>query len=672
MNIEKILQDMTFEEKARILSGVGNMQTVRIENFNIESKNFADGPHGARLEKKDNCTHFPSLCCLAASWDIDTAYKMGEALAYDCIEHDIDMLLAPGINIKRTPLCGRNFEYLSEDPVLAGEMSASYINGLQKHGVAASLKHFAANNQEINRTEINAEIDERTLREIYLKGFEIAVKKSKPESVMCSYNKINSVWSSENPFILKEILKNEWGFDGFVISDWGAVQNTVKSVRAGLDFEMPANYNIAEQLKAGLDKGEITMEQIDDAARRVLKFLTKGKPEKIVKYNRAEQHERAKEIAASGIVLLKNDNNVLPLTSQKYKKIAVIGEFAKNPLIAGQGAAEVHQSAEYTDSPLEQLRKLLPDTEFVYDELYKKGAFSSEMLWPRLYSKEYTDFLANADAVLIFAGSMESEDSEKADRRSLELNPNYSLAVESAIKHNKNVAVVLQTGSAVVLSDYMSKSPAIVQMWLGGESAGSAIAEVLCGVVNPSGKLPETFPTKLRTDMDYPGTNFIVEYNEKLNVGYRYYDKHPNEIAFPFGHGLSYTNFEYSELIVSEWNGSSCTAKLRIKNTGDFDGAEVIQLYISDACSIATKPVKELKKFTKVFLKQGEEKEISFTLNAEDFSYYNISLHKWVAEDGLYNILIGSSSSDIRLKGSVTINGETPYTVSAAHGDMIG
>ncbi len=672
MNINSILKELTFEEKTRLLSGFGNMQTADIERLGIYRKNLADGPHGARLEEADNCTHFPNLCNLAASWDTDVAYKMGESLAYDCIEHNVDMLLAPGINIKRTPLCGRNFEYLSEDPVLAGELAASYINGLQKHGVAASLKHFAANNQERNRNEINAEIDERTFREIYLKAFEIAVKKSNPVSVMCSYNKINSVWASENPFILKEILKDEWGFNGFVISDWGAVQDIVKAIRAGLDFEMPANYCISDQLKNGIENGEITIEQIDDAARRVLGFLLTEKPPKDFIYDRDIQHLHAKEIAASGIVLLKNDNHILPLTSQKYRKIAVIGEYAYKPILAGQGSAEVLQHPAFVDSPLENLKKLLPDTEIEYREVFKKREFSSNMLWPQLYSDEYADFFAKADVVIVFAGSMASEDTEKLDRRSIELNPNYDMAVEAIMRHNKNVIVVLQTGSAIVLGDYMKQSPAIVEMWLGGESGGSAVADILCGVINPSGKLPETFPTKLRTDMDYPGTDLRVEYNEKLDVGYRYYDKHTDEIAYPFGHGLSYTDFEYNDINVTPWNGKSCEVSLKVKNIGDCSGAEVVQLYISDAVSVATKPIKELKKFNKVFLNQGEEKEIKFTLTTEDFQYYNTSLHKWVVEDGEYKILIGASSQDIRLCGSSVINGKTPYSILKEHNDLIG
>lgn len=672
MNIDNIFNELTFEEKARLLSGIGNMQTADVERLGIGRKNFADGPHGTRLKKEDNCTHFPNLCNLAASWDKDMAHKMGEGIAYDCIEHNVDMLLAPGINIKRTPLCGRNFEYISEDPVLAGELAARYVDGLQDNGISATLKHFAANNQEKNRNEVNVEIDERTMREIYLKAFEIAVKKSNPESIMCAYNKINSIWCSENPFILNEILRNEWGFDGFVISDWGAVQDTVKAIRAGLDLEMPANYDVVETLKEGLNNGEITMEQIDTSAKRVLKFILKEKPKKTKEYDRGAQHKITQEIAASGIVLLKNDNNVLPLSTKKYKKIAVVGEYAIKPLIAGQGAAEVHQASEYTDSPLSELKKLMPDTEFDYKETYKTGAYSPEMIWIDLESKEYADFFKNAEAVLVFAGSMVSEDSEKKDRRSLFLDPTVDLVIETAMRHNKNVVLVLQTGSAVVLGDFMKQSPAIVEMWLGGEGAGKAIADVLCGVVNPSGKLPETFPVKLRTDMEYPGTDSRIEYNEKLNVGYRYYDKHTDEIAYPFGHGLSYTSFEYSNINVTPWNGKSCEVSLRVKNIGNCSGAEVIQLYISDVVSIATKPIKELKKFDKVFLNPGEEKEIKFSLTDEDFQYYNTSLHKWIVEDGEYKVLVGASSQDIRLETSIDISGKTPYTVIIAHRDMVG
>lgn len=671
MDIEKIIKSMTFEEKATMLTGSGGMQTACVEKYNIHQKNLADGPHGVRSDINKNCTHFPNLCSLAATWDTKIAEQMGEALAFDCIEHSIDMLLGPGINIKRTPLCGRNFEYMSEDPILAGEMCAGYINGLQKHGVAASLKHFAANNQEKFRQETSVDIDERTLREIYLKAFEIAIKKSNPQSIMCSYNKINAVWCAENPFILTEILKNEWGYDGFVVSDWGAVQDVAKSFSAGLDLQMPANENIVNDLKSGLDKGTISMDHIDNALRRILKFVLKEKPIKAKEYNRDEQHKCAQEVAASGIVLLKNESDALPITKEKYKKIAIIGEFADKPLISGQGSAEVNQSSEYTDSPVEELKKLLPDTQICYKEIYKKREYSANMLWPQLSTNEFKHFVSEADAVVVFVGSMESEDTEKLDRRSIELNPNYDMVIEMALQYNKNIIVVLQTGSAVVLGNWYNNVPAIVEMWLAGEGAGAAIAKALCGVVNPSGKLPETFPKKLRSDINYPGDGYKIEYNEKLDVGYRYYDKHSDEILYPFGHGLSYTEFLYSGLEISE-HGSNFNVKFKVKNVGLCDGTEVVQLYVSDIVSTVVKPIKELKKFQKVYLKKGEEKEFLFILQAEDFEYYNVIFHKWIVENGDYNILIGSSSRDIRLEGMIRVNQNMPYTIVNMSEDMIG
>ncbi len=669
--IENIIKQMTFEEKAMLLTGGGAMNTKSFEKYGVESKNMADGPHGTRLEKEKNCTHFPNICSLAASWNVENARKMGEALANDCIEHNIDMLLAPGINIKRTPYCGRNFEYFSEDPVVSGEMGAAYINGLQGKGIACSLKHFAANNQEKYRQDINVEIDERTLREIYLKGFEIAVKKSKPESMMCSYNKINAVWCSENPLILNEILKEEWEYEGFVISDWGAVLDIVKSVKCGLDLQMPMNENIFNELKVGVEKGKISMNEIDNAVRRMLKFTLKKKAVADKKYDRNEQHKSAKEIASEGIVLLKNENNALPLDSKKYKKIAVIGEFADKPLVSGQGSAEVYQGEAYTDSPLGELKKLMPDTEFVYKEIFKKGEYSNEMIWPVLYGQEFIDFTTDADAVIVFAGSMESEDTEGLDRRSIELNPNYKMTIEFALKNNKNVIVVLQTGSAVILDDWKDRTNAIVQMWLSGEAGGSAIAEVLCGVVNPSGKLPETFPKRPRIDMDYPGNRRVVDYKEKLDVGYRYYDKHPEEICYPFGYGLSYTEFEYKNLEITK-KDDKYQVKFTVKNTGKYDGADVVQLYISDVVSTVVKPIKELKQFKKIYLKQGEEKEVVFELTEKDFEYYNVSLHKWVVENGEYKILIGASSRDICLEEAVVIDDKMPYSIHKKGEAMIG
>ena len=663
--IEKILSELTFEEKTTILTGAANLRLNGVERLGIEGIDCADGPHGTRLAPEKNCTHFPNLCTLGSTWSVETARKMGAALADECRHNGIALLLGPGVNIKRHILCGRNFEYLSEDPVLAGELAAGYINGLQENGVACSLKHFAMNNQETYRERASVEADERTMREIYLKPFEIAVKKSKPDTVMCSYNKIGGVWASENRWLLTEILKEEWGYGGVVVSDWGAVHDAPRAVAAGLDLHMPRNRNLTAQLKAALDAGRITMEMIDNAARRVLALLLKGTPASRG-YDRDRQHTIAKEIAADGTVLLKNNGAILPLTAQKYKKIAVIGEYAVSPLVGGQGSAEVLQSAEYTDSPLEELKKRLPGVEIQYLEMYKKREYSAEMLWPK--SAAFAEDIADADLVLFFMGAMESEDTEKFDRRSAYLNQNFEMFLQVAERNGKKTAVVLQNGGALIFSEPLRQADAIIEMWLGGEAAGGAIADVLTGIVKPSGKLSETFPTCMRRDLEYPGNGMFIEYKERLDVGYRYYDKHPEEILYPFGHGLSYTTFAYDNLTISD----DLTVSFTLTNTGETDGAEVVQLYVGDPLSTVPRPIKELKKFEKIFLKAGEARTVTFKLSADDLAYYNICLHDWVAENGRYDVYVGSSSRDIRLKGAFMYNGEMPYTMTQLGESMIG
>lgn len=666
-NIDNIMKKMTLEEKISLLTGSESMSTVGIERLNIEPKNFADGPHGVRTETGvGNCTFFPNICALSASWDKASAELYGNALADDCIEHNIDLILAPGVNIKKNMLCGRNFEYFSEDPVLAGELGAEYINGVQKNGVGACLKHFAANNQEKHRASKSVEVDERTLREIYLKAFEIAVKKSNPASVMCAYNKVNAIWCSENKMLLNDILRDEWDYDGFVVSDWGAVHNINRALCAGLDLQMPKNDNIQAQIKEGMENGEISVDVIDKAVKRLLKFILSPKAEK-KPYDRARQHKIAQDIAAAGIVMLKNENGVLPI-KESDKKIAVIGEFAKDALIGGQGSAEVYPDAEWIDSPLEELKAALPQTEIKYMEVFKKREFSDVMLWPKL--GEYNRFIADADKVIIFAGSMESEDTEMFDRRTAMLNPNYELFINAACDCGKDVIVVLQSGGVILKGDWAG-ADAVLEMWLGGEGAGKAIADVLTGRVNPSGRLPETFPVKQRTDFEYPGDDQKVEYNEKLDVGYRYYDKHPDEINFPFGHGLSYTTFEYDNLS-AECSDGKVKIKLDVKNTGVYDGAEVVQVYISDVVSNVKRPIKELKAFERVFIKRGETKTVEFEIPVSELGYYNIMLRKWVTEPGRYDVMIGSSSRDIRMEKSVYCDISLEYTMDQTGHDMIG
>lgn len=666
MDIEKILSEMTFEEKANLLAGCGRMRTFEIERLGVNRIQMADGPHGTRLEPEDNCTHFPNLCNLGSSWDVETAREMGKALAYECIHHNVDLLLAPGINIKRHILGGRNFEYLAEDPILTGELAAGYVDGLQEMGIAPCVKHFAVNNHEQYRYHQSVEVDERVMREIYLRAFEIVVKKSKPESLMCAYNKVNAVYCGQNKQLLTDILRDEWGFDGAVVSDWGASHDIAKDVSAGLDIAMPVSPNIVEKLKEGLEKGIVTQEEIDTAVRRMLKLIDrKEKPQ--IKYDRDEQHKIARKIAAQGMVLLKNDDNVLPITPEKYKKIAVVGEHAVSPLIGGQGSAEIEYNEEYTDSPFDELCKLMPEIEFKYVEGYKKSEFSPRSLWQN--EGDFLEQVKDCDLIVYFMGSMLSEETENFDRRSPHLNPNYEMFADFAKEVDKPSVVVLQTGGAVIFGNRIKKTEAMLEMWLSGESAGGAVADILCGVVNPSGKLAETFPNKMRTDLEFPGNGKMIEYKERFDVGYRYYDKHPDEIEFPFGHGLSYTTFEYRDLAVSS---DDLTVEFTIKNTGDCAGAEVVQLYVGDPVATVVRSVKELKQFKKIYLKSGEEKRIKFQLTTDDLAYFNVSMKKWVAEVGYFDIYIGASSRDIRLQDKIYYNGEMPYTLLAVGEPMIG
>lgn len=666
MDIKNLIGQMTIEEKAQLLTGDDSMLTHAVERLGIPARRFADGPHGVRHDKQENCTAFPNLCGVAATFDTELTYDMGVALAKDCIEHDVDMLLGPGINIKRYAACGRNFEYLSEDPVVAGELAAAYINGLQSLGVAASLKHYAVNNQEKDRLNVSVEVDERALREIYLKGFEIAVKRSAPASIMCAYNKLFSVWCSENKYLLTDILKNEWGYQGFVVSDWGAVQHTGRAIAAGLDLQMPQNENMVQHIQDALADGTVTEEQIDRALERFLAFALSEKAER-GGYDRDAQHALARRVAASGIVLLKNNAATLPLRETKYRKIAVIGEYGDAPLTHGQGAAEVFPHDEYVDSPLAELQKALPDCEFKYEKMYEKRCFSDVMLWPE--KGRYCDFIRDADLVLMFVGAMESEDSENFDRRTLALNPNQEMFIEAAADMGKKVVVVVQSGGAMIFGRWQHRVDAILQMWLGGEAAGGAIADVLTGTVNPCGRLPETFPKQPR-ELN-TGNGLVVRYDEGLEVGYRYYDSHPEQIAYPFGFGLSYTHFEYSDAAL-ERDGETIRVSFTLKNAGDLDGAEVVQIYAAKPLSCVTRVPKELVAFKKVFLKAGEETRVTVSVPMSSLAYYNTALEAWIVEPGEYDVLLASSSRDIRETLPFVADDAVPYTIRQVSEGMIG
>ena len=669
MDVKDILSRLTLEEKAALLTGgEGSMTTAGVPRLGIVPKNLADGPHGVRnYELGSNCTTLPSMCALGSTWSREAAEKAGRTMALDCIHHNKQMLLGPGLNIKRNALNGRNFEYVSEDPILTGEIAGHVVKGIEEQGVGTSMKHFALNSQETYRTEISAEADERTMREIYLRGFERAIRIGHPTSVMCAYNKVQSIWCSENRWLLTEVLREDWGYDGMVVSDWGAVHHGAKAVKAGLDLRMPGNPETIRDVRDALDRGELTMEEVDRCAERVLRFLLRPVPREEC-YDRQAQHEAARDVAREAICLLRNDRDLLPITPQKYRRICVTGEYAVRPYINGQGSAEVFTDPAYVDTPLDCLRRLLPDVQIDYfDYLPRKKP--DAMLW-HTFTQQMPG-IRDYDLVLVFTGAEPSDDSEEFDRGSNQLAGFIEDVMRNVTGHNPNCVLVLTSGCSTFRSPKADMFPAIVQMWPTGEDAGQAIAEMLAGRINPSGKLSETFPTRMRGNLNLTGNDLVLDYNEKWRVGYRYYDLHPEEIWFPFGHGLHYTTFGYANAsIVPNKNGWELSFDLT--NTGAMDGAEVVQIYIGDPVSTASKPVKELRQFDKVFLRAGETRRVTFQLTEEDLCYYNVMLHQWTVENGVYDVYVCASARDIRLKASLTYDNPGCYSMQKLQESMIG
>ncbi len=686
MDIKKIISEMTFEEKATILTGAKALTSAEIERLGIKKIEMSDGPHGVRrlighptcpqecnIEGGDCC--FPTASAVASSWNREVSFSAGQAIALDCKEEGVDMLLAPAVNMKRVPNCGRNFEYYSEDPYLAGIIGAEFINGVQSEGIGTSLKHYAMNNQEINRGTINVEADERTMREYYLKVFEILLKHCNPTSVMCAYNKLNGIWCSENRYLLTELLKEEWGYDGLVVSDWNAVHNIGKCIKAGLDLQMPANKKIIEQLQKALDDKIIEMSDIDRAVGKMLEFIDRLDDMKTEKkeYSRADQHEKAYDAACECITLLRNDNNILPITKEKYKKVAFFGPGLTEPVFMGGGSSCVSIEDKSVDKPIDFIRKnadgievdFYPDIFELKDRLGCANGNKMDMFKKGDY-----------DAAVIFVGAPYFRDTETEgmDRDVLRL-PNYvNRTIMEVGQKFENAVVVLQTGNPIIPYRW-ENIPCVVQMWLLGEAGGSAIADVLFGKVNPSGKLSETFINKERIGLDYPGDGIKVKYTEGVYCGYRYYDKHPDEVWFPFGHGLSYTTFEYSDLLIDKKNIDSdkfsINVSFKVKNTGAVAGKEAVQLYISQLDSVVDRPIKELCGFDKIYLEPGEEKEVSFTLTEEEFSYYNVCLHAWHVESGTYKIMAAASSQNIKLTDTVFVNYINDYTNDQIDGSML-
>ena len=665
-NPEEILAQMTLEEKAALLDGADFWHLKGMEKYGIPEIMVCDGPHGLRkkdYEKSGSSLNgsvpaicFPSAATTACSWDPDLLYEMGVALAKKCLKEKVGVLLGPGINMKRSPLCGRNFEYFSEDPVLAGKMAASFINGVQSMGVGTSLKHFCVNSQETRRMTVSEVVDERALREIYLRGFEIAVKHSKPWTVMNSYNKINGVHGSENYHTMTEILRNEWGFDGVVVSDWGAVNNRVDGLKAGNDLEMPSSSGAGtKKIVDAVNAGELDEAVVDERALNILKLIKKAADgtKDNYEYSDADDQPLARKIAANSMVLMKNTDGILPLS--KDKKYAVIGALAKTPRY--QGAGSSHIVPTQLDNAYDEMTKLGFSLEYAQGyELKNKKASKNKK-----HIEEAVALASKCDTVILFIGLTDEYEAEGFDRTHMQLPASHNELLDAVVKANPNVVVVLAGGSPVEMP-WNDKVKAILNSYLGGQAGGGAVADILSGDVNPSGKLPETYPITYDctpAKNNFPGNQATVEHRESIYIGYRYYEKTGSEVRYPFGHGLSYTSFEYSDIRLSAAEideNDKLTVTFKVKNTGSVAGAEIAQLYVADKESTIFRPVKELKGFKKVFLEPGEEKEVEITLCRRAFAFWNINTNDWCVESGDFEILVGASSADIRLTADVKVN----------------
>lgn len=674
MDINRLVDELTIEEKSMLVSGADQWHTVAIPRLNIPAIMVADGPHGLRKEQSTGelgvgqgapATCFPSAATLANSWDPELVCEVGRAIGREALQEEVSVVLGPGVNIKRSPLCGRNFEYFSEDPLLSGALAAGWVKGIQSVGVGGCLKHFAANNQETWRMLNDSLVDERTLREIYLSAFEKAVREAKPWTIMGAYNKLNGTYCCEHPELLTDILRREWGFQGVVLSDWGAVNDPVLSIRAGMDLEMPSSYGAsAAQIREDLLTGRLTEAALNRAVRRVLNLVAKGLDPKLgeYEYNRKEHHQLAQKAAGQSAVLMKNKNAILPL--HKNQGIAILGQFAQYPRYQGAGSSQI------TPTQL--------DT--VFDKLSEEGIEFNYARGYSLDSDEVNEALLDeacraakkADVVVIFAGLTALYESEGYDRTHLELPKAHNELIRRVAQVNENVVVVL-SGGAPVTMPWLEQVGAVLHTYLGGQAGAGAVVDILFGQINPSGKLAETYPLRLE---DHPVSEFFAcgraktEYRESIFVGYRYYDAAQKEVLFPFGFGLSYTEFSYSDLVLSA-NKISDTEKLTVRctveNIGARAGAEIVQLYLGKEKSPLFRAPKELKGFKKIRLEPGEAKTVQFTLDHRCFAYYNVEIKDWHVEEGEYHIDIGPSSRELLLEDTVYVETSRPEVAVPDH-----
>ncbi|MCR5664146.1 MAG: glycoside hydrolase family 3 C-terminal domain-containing protein [Oscillospiraceae bacterium] len=659
MKHEDLVSRLTLEEKAHLLSGRDFWQTQSVKRLGIENMTLSDGPHGIRKQEGAGdqlglngslpATCYPTAATMANSWDPALGEELGKMLGEEAASQDVCVLLGPGLNIKRSPFCGRNFEYFSEDPYLAGKMAAGYIRGIQHNGVSACPKHFAANNTELRRMASDSVMDERTLREIYLTGFEIAVREGKAKSIMSSYNMINGVYANENYHLLQEILRDTWGFDGFVVSDWGANNDFTEGVRAGSHLEMPGTGGDGpRQLMQAVADGKITEAEVDRRVDELLDVMLstrravnplKGKP-----FDKEAHHAFAQKASEQSIVLLRNEENILPL--KKGSKVAVIGEFAQKARYQGAGSSVVNCTK--LDHTMDVIGNFDLDVVGFEPGYPRHGAPDAAMM------EKAAQLAKKADFVLLYLGLDEISESEGLDRSTLAIPQCQIETLKAVSAANPNVIIVMSAGSPVEMP-WLNQCKALVHGYLCGQAGASAVLKVLLGEVNPSGKLSESYPVKYEDCSSapyFPAKQRNVEYREGLYVGYRYYETAKVPVLFPFGFGLSYTTFEYSNL-----KATDKAATFTLTNTGDRDGAEVAQLYVHAKNPTVYRPAKELKGFQKVFLKAGESKELTIELDDKAFRYWNDVTGKFEIDGGEYEVLIGASVADIRLSGTVTVKG---------------
>lgn len=658
-----LLEKMTIEEKAAILSGKTVWETRNVDRLGIPSIFCSDGPHGIRkqagegdhlgLNESIPATCFPTAATIANSWDESLGEEIGKALGEEANVQNVNVLLGPGLNIKRSPLCGRNFEYFSEDPYLAGKMAASYVRGIQSQGVSACPKHFAVNSQELRRMATDSVVDERTLREIYLTGFEIAVKEGHAKAIMSSYNQVNGEYANENKHLLQDILRDDWGFDGIVITDWGGSNDHVKGVAAGSNLEMPApGLGSAREILEAVEQGTLSMKELDSCVDQMLDaILTLSRQEKKTSFDEDAHHALARKACAQSAVLLKNENKVLPLAPKT--KVAVIGDFALSPRYQGAGSSVVNPTK------LETIEQVIGD----YDveclgcaRGYDRAGAKDEIL-----KASAVALAKKADVVLYFFGLDELSESEGLDRSHMRIPQNQIELLEAIAQVNTNVVGIISAGSSIEMP-WHHCCKAILHGYLCGQAGASALLDIVTGKVNPSGRLNETYPLRYEDTpafRNYPSQERCSQFRESIYVGYRYYDTSKVRVLFPFGFGLSYTEFTYSGIAVDE-KGVHFT----ITNIGKYDGAEVAQLYIGMRDSKIFRADKELKGFKKVFLKAGESRQVTIPFDDKTFRYWNTATNSWEKEAGTYEIMVGTSVADIRLIESLSVNGTTeqnPY-----------